>query len=111
MNFIGGPTRTPESAESGVTTPFRSYFPVRYYLNDFELAVCFEPQSEPSARRVVGFPTKNLRGKYGRDAAPEFLTDEPYCPFRADVWQLGNLFGRCFGVSRSSLVCKEIWLD
>ena len=79
--------------------PFRSYFPVRYYINDFELAATFDPDSEPSSRVVTGLPTTGIRaGEYGREPAPEMLTGSPYCPFRADVWQLGTMFKWTFGV-------------
>lgn len=80
--------------------PFRSYFPVRYYLNDFDLSVCFKYDSEPSSRVVTGVPTTGKRSvAYGRDAAPEMLSDAPYCPFRADIWQLGDMFNQYFVVS------------
>jgi hypothetical protein len=79
--------------------PFRSYFPIRYYLNDFELAVTFDLDSDPSSRVVTGLPTAKLRpGQYGRDIAPEMQLESPYCPFRADIWQLGKLFKSIFGV-------------
>jgi hypothetical protein len=79
--------------------PFRSLFPVRYYLNDFEFAVTFEPDSEPSSRTVTGLPITGIRtgGEYGRKPAPEMLSGAPYCPFRADIWQLGTMFKLTFG--------------
>ena len=79
--------------------PFRSLFPIRYYINDFELAVSFEPHSEPSSRTVTGLPIAGIRtGEYGRRPAPEMLSGSPYCPFRADIWQLGIMFNMRFGV-------------
>jgi hypothetical protein len=80
--------------------PFRSLFPIRYYLNDFEFAVIFEPDSEPSSRTVSGFPFTGIRtcGEYGRKPAPEMLSGAPYCPFRTDIWQLGTMFKLTFGV-------------
>jgi hypothetical protein len=74
--------------------PFRSYFPVRYYLNDFEFSVCFDPASDLSTRLVTGLPISTMGdpSKYGREKAPEMLSDNPYCPFRTDVWQLGRMF-------------------
>jgi hypothetical protein len=81
------------------TEPFRSLFPICHYINDFEFAVTFDPGSEPSSRLVTGLPSDGLRtGKYERDPAPEMLSEAPYCPFLADMWQLGNLFRYCFGV-------------
>ena len=80
-------------------------FPVRYYINDFELAVTFEPHSEPSSRTVTGLPITGIRtGKYGRKPAPEMLSENPYCPFRADIWQLGTMFKMLFGVCVLGLV-------
>lgn len=79
-------------------SPFREDFPVRYYINDFELAVCFDEDSHPSTRLVKCLPiTGKIEDEYSRDAAPEMLLDAPYCPFRADVWQLGKMFNRTFG--------------
>lgn len=72
--------------------PFRSHFPVRYYLNDFELGFSFDENSDPSSRLITGLPltVSGRAGPYGRPTAPEMLKpDVPYCPFRADVWQLG----------------------
>jgi hypothetical protein len=87
------------SAEGGKLGPFRSLFPVRYYINDFEFAVTFEPDSEPSSRTVTGLPITGIRiGEYGRKRAPEMLSEAPYCPFRADIWQLGTMFNWRFGV-------------
>ena len=79
--------------------PFRTCFPIRYFINDFELAVTFDLDSDPSSRVVRELPTVGVRpGQYGRDVAPEMLLDSPYCPFRADVWRLGKLFKSIFGV-------------
>ncbi|HEV7736986.1 MAG TPA: hypothetical protein VGO47_06385 [Chlamydiales bacterium] len=44
-------------AAMAILKPFRSYFPVRYYLNDFEFSVSFDPTSDPSARFVTGLPS------------------------------------------------------
>ncbi|TDL17097.1 hypothetical protein BD410DRAFT_794668 [Rickenella mellea] len=79
-------------------TSFQSRFKVFYYYNDFELAVYFPEQTNPAERVVSGLPTQRLyapdatfehvRETYGRDPAPEMLQQSPYCPFKADVWQL-----------------------
>ena len=91
-------------AGGGKLGPFRSLFPVRYYINDFEFAVTFEPNSEPSSRTVTGLPVTGIRsGEYARKPAPEMLTGAPYCPFRADIYQLGIMFNSCFGVRVRSL--------
>jgi hypothetical protein len=73
--------------------PFRSLFPIHYYINDFEFAAGFDPESKPESQLATGLPFAGLRtGKYGRDPAPEMLSEAPYCPFRADIWQLGHMF-------------------
>lgn len=36
--------------------PFRSYFPVRYYIIDFEMSVKFDHDSTPAERMVKGLP-------------------------------------------------------
>ena len=109
INFKGGPSQHGVTQIRGVLghpTPFREHFPIRYYLNDFELAACFDDDSDPSTRVVSGLPTKGLLGKYGREIAPEMLLVKPYCPFRTDVWQLGRMFLRCFEVSVNILSFK-----
>ena|ERR1700720_816456 len=96
---MGGPCSTAEDSQIRATSPFRCYFPIRYYINDFEFAVTFDADSAPSSRVVTGLPITGIRsGKYGRDVVPEMLTGSPYCPFRADVWQLGTMFKSYFGV-------------
>jgi hypothetical protein len=70
-----------EAGKTGEVLPFRSYFPIRYYLNDFELAVTFDPSSAPSSRVVTGLPTTGIRsGEYGRDIVPEMLSGRPIVP-------------------------------
>jgi serine/threonine protein kinase len=100
VNFAGGMCQPEETNWSTRDwAPFRSYFPIRYFINDFELAVTFDPDSDPSSRVVTGLPTAGVRpGQYGRDVAPEMLLTSPYCPFRADIWQLGKMFQSIFGV-------------
>lgn len=95
-NFSGGGTQILNAPSA---TPFRSYFPVRYYLNDFEFAVTFDPDSEPASRVVTGIPLNGIRaGEYGRRPAPEMSSGLPYCPFRADIYQLGIMFCYDLGV-------------
>ena len=63
----------------------------RVYLIDFESAVQF-PAGCPSNDRVsVGLPLPDEE-KYSRPHAPEFGSGKAYCPFKLDVWQLGNSF-------------------
>ncbi|KZT41915.1 hypothetical protein SISSUDRAFT_1042148 [Sistotremastrum suecicum HHB10207 ss-3] len=82
-----------------VKEKFRCYFPVRYYLGDMELSVMFSPDSDPASRKIVGHPLKRIGvdpSKYGRELVPEMSSDEPYCPFKADMWQFGNMLGHMF---------------
>jgi len=116
MNWVGRRYEPPKNGDKLV--PFRSLFPVRYYINDFEFAVTFEPHSEPSSRTVTGLPITGIRtGEYGRKPAPEMLSEAPYCPFRADIWQLGTMFNSTFGhlrhfsqplVDLFDIMCSEI---
>ncbi|CAA7262691.1 unnamed protein product [Cyclocybe aegerita] len=57
----------------------------RVYLIDFETAI---DMSDPEQLcRGLPFPDD----KYFRPRAPELSTpDEPYCPFRLDIWQFGT---------------------
>lgn len=74
--------------------PFRSHFPIRYYLNDFEIGLLFDESSDPSSRTTTGIPStvSGRRGSYGRPQAPEMGRQNiPYCPFRLDVWQVGRM--------------------
>lgn len=76
--------------------PFRSLFPFKIYLIDFEWAVCFEPNSDPATHLVTGRPPfVDFHGSdstYGRPVAPEMDSEQPHDPFLADVWQLGTYF-------------------
>ncbi|KAJ3911273.1 kinase-like domain-containing protein [Lentinula edodes] len=60
----------------------------RYYFIDFENAVHFSKDSDPATRTVVGPPVP--WAKYGRPSPPEMQQKFPYCPFRADIWQVGG---------------------
>jgi hypothetical protein len=51
INFCNG-----ARVEHGLSGPFRCHFPIRYYLNDFEFAVCFDEDTPPSERVVTGIP-------------------------------------------------------
>ncbi|KAG5641549.1 hypothetical protein DXG03_004795 [Asterophora parasitica] len=60
----------------------------RVYLIDFETAIDFPPEHPEDKCVIAGypFPLEN----YKRAHAPEFASEKPYCPFKADVWQLGT---------------------
>ncbi|KAI0647603.1 kinase-like domain-containing protein [Trametes meyenii] len=64
----------------------------RVYLNDFETAVYF-PQDVPAHERIcVGLPLSPSfpsEKRYSRTRAPELSSDQPYDPFKLDVWQFG----------------------
>lgn len=94
-NWRGGP-KSPryDNPSEKPTVPFRSHFPIRYYLNDFEIGLSFDETSDPSSRTTTGFPhtVSGRKGSYGRAPAPEMLKlDVPHCPFRVDVWQAGRM--------------------
>ncbi|PBK60629.1 hypothetical protein ARMSODRAFT_1026368 [Armillaria solidipes] len=74
-NSSGGREVSDETTEYNVAGPFRSHFPIRYYINDFETAT----------RKITGLPNVRVGriGQYGREYAPEMLINEPYCPFKA----------------------------
>ncbi|KAH9474569.1 hypothetical protein JR316_0013031 [Psilocybe cubensis] len=60
----------------------------RVYMIDFETAVEFPADSLESDRMCTSFH-RDL-DQFGRYIAPELRTKEPYCPFKLDMWQLGN---------------------
>ncbi|KAA1478272.1 hypothetical protein DENSPDRAFT_663261 [Dentipellis sp. KUC8613] len=59
----------------------------RVFLIDFETAVSFEPDSDPSHRTCLGFPTGD-KETYTRPLTQEMMSGQPYDPFKLDVWQL-----------------------
>ncbi|KAI0316829.1 hypothetical protein OF83DRAFT_1172513 [Amylostereum chailletii] len=63
----------------------------RYYIIDFETAIRFHPESDAATRTVTGVPFTNVEA-YRREAPPEMRSGKPYCPFKADIWQLGSTF-------------------
>ncbi|KZW03274.1 hypothetical protein EXIGLDRAFT_725725 [Exidia glandulosa HHB12029] len=76
-----------------VPLPIRSQFPARYYINDFELSVQFDPSSDPATRLVTGVPIARYGytvDDYAKPLPPEARGDAPYCPFKMDVYQFGQ---------------------
>jgi hypothetical protein len=67
------------------------------------MSVQFDLDSDPSTRLVTGLPTSvygmNDSQKYMKELAPEVLNEEPYCPFKADVYQVGYHLWESFLVS------------
>ena len=63
----------------------------RVYLIDFETSVQFPAECPLIERVSVGLPVA-IEEKYSRPHAPEFASGKAYCPFKLDVWQLGNSF-------------------
>ncbi|KAH9480120.1 hypothetical protein JR316_0006717 [Psilocybe cubensis] len=59
----------------------------RVYIIDFEVAVEFPEDSEEAERLCDKFPYP--LDIYARYVAPELETNQAYCPFRLDMWQLG----------------------
>ncbi|TDL21328.1 hypothetical protein BD410DRAFT_771580 [Rickenella mellea] len=80
--------------------PFRSLFPVRYLFIDFEYAVRFPKDSDPSTRLVS--PIEGIE----RFGAPETKNDTDYCPFAADVFNLGFFYFLKFRVRRCGVARK-----
>lgn len=80
----------------------RTIAPVRYYLIDFDSAVAFE-KGTPAKLRYVG-------EKAGRDdEVPEFISNNPYDPFKVDIFQFGNLLRKEFlEVTYLFLVDQEV---
>jgi hypothetical protein len=82
-------------------------FPTRYYIIDFEFSIRFPEDSTPDQRVVTGIPVLRLGydhpDDYGRDIAPEMLSENPHCPFKSDVYQLGKMFLSHFHASIFSL--------
>ncbi|KAG8845995.1 hypothetical protein FRB91_001279 [Serendipita sp. 411] len=67
----------------------RMHAPVRYYLIDFGSAIAFE-KGTPSR-------DKYAEGRTGRDEdVPEFRFNNPYDPFKVDIFQFGNLLKKEF---------------
>ena len=72
----------------------------RVYLNDFETAVHFPQDVDPSNRLVCGLPVPDSN-TYQRARPAELLISEShmYCPFRLDMWQFGFHLMQMFSVS------------
>ncbi|KAL6306172.1 kinase-like domain-containing protein [Sparassis latifolia] len=67
----------------------------RVYLIDFEVAVEYPEECPLAERLTTGCPLGGSflePAMYSRPLAPEMTTNEPYCPFKLDVWQLGYSF-------------------
>ena len=67
-------------------------FKPTYYFIDFELALKFDPTSDPKSRYVFGMPTE----RFGRVAAPEVQHTAPY---KADMFALRFIYYDYFRVS------------
>lgn len=66
---------------------------MRYMINDLELSVQFASDSLPSTRVVMGNPIERYgypAKEYGKYLGPEANRSAPYCPFKADMYQLGK---------------------
>ncbi|KAG7443959.1 uncharacterized protein BT62DRAFT_921595 [Guyanagaster necrorhizus] len=64
-----------------------------YLMQVFKTAVCFDEDSDPSSRKLTGLSNEYVgrAGEYAREYALEMLVNEPYCPFKADMWYLGQM--------------------
>jgi len=63
-----------------------------YYFIDFELAIKFDPLSNPKPWVVSGLPVEGFQ----HIAAPEVRGSIPYCPFNADIFALGFIYYEYF---------------
>lgn len=72
--------------------PFRSTFPFKVYIIDFENCVLFDEDSDPDTHVHSGPPPGFQLKTYTRIKYPEIRSDAPYNPFLVDVWQLGTRF-------------------
>ncbi|PPQ75047.1 hypothetical protein CVT26_012071 [Gymnopilus dilepis] len=59
------------------------------YIIDFESAVDFPEGSTGDRRLCSGVPVPP-RQDYGRAVPSELTNDDPYCPFKLDIWQFGS---------------------
>ncbi|KAI0636467.1 hypothetical protein C8Q77DRAFT_1070893 [Trametes polyzona] len=67
----------------------------RVYLNDFETAVRFAPDTPEEQRICVGLPlgpSFPYPERYRRPIPPEVDSQKPYNPFQLDVWQFSTSF-------------------
>ncbi|KAF8916440.1 hypothetical protein CPB85DRAFT_1432124 [Mucidula mucida] len=64
----------------------------RYYYTDFECATCPDEGDEsPASVQDNPLTWSDREGVYGRPCAPEVSEPGFYSPFRADIWQLGDM--------------------
>lgn len=81
----------PESLKAGTVPVYKP----RVYLIDFEAAIRFPEGCPPCERVCTGLPLAGslLEAElYTRKMIPEMQNNEPYDPFKLDVWQLGQSF-------------------
>ncbi|KAK0452740.1 uncharacterized protein EV420DRAFT_1645590 [Desarmillaria tabescens] len=110
FNFIGYQKEPDGNKDAYVTWPFRSQFPIRYYITDSELAVCFDKDSDPASRKITSLPNVRVgrMGEYAREYAPEMLVGDPYCPFKVDVWYLGRMLNADMYTEVKGFI-KKVW--
>lgn len=78
----------------------RSQALVKYYYIDFGISVQIPPES----------PSKLVTGRLGRDRdPPELASNNPYDPFKLDVFIIGNLFRTEFLEVSALHVYPESW--
>lgn len=84
---------------SGPGAHWRSTFPIKYILIDFELSVHSKDKKGPGQ----GFLVENHRRmRYAAYAAPEFRQSGSFDPYAVDVFQTGNMLRNEFRVSDTS---------
>lgn len=114
FNHAPGPVQP--YSKTGSTQPpaaLNSLFPLRFYLIDFEYAVSFSAETPDAERTVRGPPGMEPTGRfiYTRPLPSEAQAEAPYCPFRADVWQIGLMLQEQFevcGFSEALSLCDDV---
>ena len=65
----------------------------RVHIIDFEFAVQFSEDTLPEACVCPGETSPRWCGEdYARPYPGELFSGKPYCPFKLDIWQLGDTF-------------------
>ncbi|KAL8291752.1 hypothetical protein RQP46_002010 [Phenoliferia psychrophenolica] len=92
---------------------WRSRFDAAYFINDFEWSVQFPADSPETSRLVTGMPFEKYftLEEYGKPLPPEVSSRQPYCPFRMDVYQVGQALHRIFKFMKTIPDLLDLFLD
>uniref|UniRef100_A0A8H8CGU5 Protein kinase domain-containing protein n=1 Tax=Psilocybe cubensis TaxID=181762 RepID=A0A8H8CGU5_PSICU len=81
----------------------------RVYLINFDKAIQFTQESQPSERLVHDRPLPAVTTVYYRADAPELSQKGPYCPFRLDMWQFGYFLQKYYMTTIPEI--DQLWAD